>query len=103
MLQLRDALPLPPDQPATAIGRLLSAALEDHPDAEVVKSVGETIPAALLRRFGFVQDSAPILDAQTKPLTMAARPLVDEGDEPIADAVTERSNWLPTFLEPNKD
>lgn len=104
VLQLREALPLAPDQPTPPLARLLSAALADHPDADVVKSVGETLPPELLRRFGFVRDSAPVLDSQTKALTMAARPLTDgRPGELDGDAVTERSNWLPTFIEPNKD
>ncbi|MCU4801239.1 GNAT family N-acetyltransferase [Halobacteria archaeon HArc-gm2] len=123
VLQLRDAVPLPPNQPVGPLGRLLSAALADHRDADVVKSVGETLPADVLGRFGFVRDSAPVLDSRTKPLRMAARPLAsddaegpvhdDDGQEddgpdtgadgPDSDAVTDRANWLPTFLEPNKD
>lgn len=108
VLQLREALPLPPEQPTPALGRLLSKALADNPDAEIVKSVGETLPGELLRRFGFVRDSAPVLDGQTKPLRMAARALTagdtdDEFEEPLPVAITERANWLPTFLEPDKD
>jgi len=40
-------------------------------DADVVKSVGETLPADLLGRSGLsVRDSAPVLDGRTKPLRM---------------------------------
>jgi len=97
----RDAVPLPRTNPRPRSDLLLSAALADHRDADVVKSVGETLPADLLGRFGFVRDSAPVLDGRTKPLRMAARPL--SSDEPADDVVTDRANWLPTFLEPNKD
>ncbi len=104
VLQLRDALPLGRNRPTRALARLLSVALADESDADVVKSVGETLPHDLLGRFGFVQDTAPVLDGRTEPLTMAARPLLDgSGDGPLADAVTERSNWSPTFVELNKD
>ena len=104
VLQLRDALPLGDDRPTRALARLLSVALADHPDADVVKSVGSTFPHDLLRRFGFVRDSSPLLDDRTESLTMAARPLLGgPGDGPLADAVTARSNWLPTFVELNKD
>ncbi|SFR92103.1 Acetyltransferase (GNAT) domain-containing protein [Halomicrobium zhouii] len=116
VLQFRDAVPLPPNQPADPLRRLVATALADHTDADVVKSVGETLPADLLGRFGFVRDSAPVLDGQTKPLRMAARPLTTgdadgtgEGtdgrdDDPGGRGdVTDRANWLPTFLEPNKD
>lgn len=103
VLQLRDAVPLAPAQPTPALGRLLSAALADNPDASTVKSVGSTLPHDLLRRFGFVRDSTSVLDGRTKPLTMAARPLSDAADGALDATVTDRSNWHPTFVEIDRD
>lgn len=104
VLQLREAVPLAPCQPAPLFGRLLSAAFADHPDVAVVKSVGSTLPGHLLRRVGFVADSNRFLADRTTPLRMAVRPLTsDGGAEPLARAVTERSNWHPTFLEVDRD
>lgn len=104
VLQLREAVPLGPDQPVPALSELLAAALTDNTDTSIVKSVGETLPDDLLGQFGFVSDSAPLLDRQTKPLYMAARSLTDDGaNDPFADSATDRRNWLPTFVELNKD
>lgn len=104
VLQLREALPLGSDRPTGALGRLVAAALADHRDAHVVKTAGATLPRSLLRRFGFVRDDAPLLDRATTPLTVAARPLADGGEpDPIAEAVADRSNWRPTFLEVDRD
>lgn len=104
VLQLREAVPLAPYQPTPEFGRLLAAALDDHPDADVVKSVGSTLPDDLLARFGFVSDSTPLLDERTTPLNLAARPLTDEArDGRRPEAVTDRSNWFPTFVEVDRD
>lgn len=98
--QVREAVPLAPYQPRPVFGRLLAAVLADNPDAEVVKAVGETLPPALLRRFGFLRDDGRLLDGRTTPLSLAARPL---GDDANGDGVTDRANWHPTFLEVDRD
>lgn len=104
VLQLRDAVPLVPAGSDSVFKRLLATVLRDNDDVATVKSVGATLPAALLRRFGFVRDSSPVIDSFTTPVLMAARPLVEDGrGGDLPEAVTDNRNWHPTFLELDRD
>ncbi len=104
VLQIRDAVPLGSARSRSVFGTLLAAVVTDNADVPVVKTAGATLPGGLLKRFGFVRDSLPVLESVSSSFYVACRSLDDgRSEEVFPGDATDRSNWRFTFLEMNRD
>jgi len=82
VVNLVDAVPLTGGRDRRrALSRLVERVVADHPDADVVASAGDTVPASALRGFGFRSDRSFLLSRVAHPTTMVARPLAEDPDE----------------------
>lgn len=94
-----DALPMTGDHPAFA--DLLTTALEDAADADVVSVTDGTLSRELLAQFGFVSYETPGLARVCTPTYMATRPLWrDAADVPFThETLSDPTNWRRSFME----
>jgi len=102
-VRLLDALPLS-GGPRGAFGRLLAAWVDDDADAAVLAVAESTLPPALLARYGFVPDDAPVIARYCTGVRLAARPLADGEDTtaPGRAALADPSDWALTFAEQDR-
>lgn len=87
----------PADRRETYVA-LLRSALDANRDAAIV-AVRGGLPADVLRRFGFLPDSSPLLSPVASTSTMVARPIGDAGWSVDGRDLREPDNWRLTFAE----
>ena len=91
--KLLDALPLADPDPV-AMERLALAAVTDHRSADLVAVAGDTLPAAVTERLGFLRDDALPLSLVTSPDPVVVRPFGTDDDWSVGGRrLTDRENW----------
>ncbi|MFB6163922.1 MAG: GNAT family N-acetyltransferase [Haloarculaceae archaeon] len=95
--RLAEALPLV-DGPTDAFAALVAAAVEDHRQADVLKTTAGTLPPSVLRHCGFRSDDGALVARVATKTTHVVRPLADDwtpGDVPL----DEQTAWRLAFAE----
>lgn len=95
--RLTDVMPLR-NLPAVAAGALLDRIIGDHPGTDLFVAPSEVVPDSVLREFGFLPDSSPVLAPLASQTTHVVRSLTGDWERDGV-ALTDPDEWLLTFAE----
>lgn len=102
-LKLLDAFPLTEQTARTAeFDALVSAAVSDFADADVVSVAADTVPSSVLDAHGFYRDDRPPLSLFSSLTTVVARPLAlrNPSSWTVGDChLSDRRDWRLPFAE----
>ena len=97
LTRVTDLVPLE-GAPDAAVAALLERIVADHPETDLFVAPPSVVPAGVLRTFGFLPDSSPLLASLTSRTTHVVRSLGGawrHGDVDLLDP----DAWLLTFAE----
>lgn len=97
MTRLTDVVPIR-GAPEPAVGALLDRVIEDRPGTDLFVAPSGCVPPALLRGFGFLPDSSPLLSALASQTTHVVRSLSGDWEHGSVD-LTDPDEWSLTFAE----